>query len=140
MNRTENLFKEAQKLGVCPMLQGSENAQQLMELFLSPQGTEFCLKNNFPDRKTFRSFRGLEAARNGIFIDAGPIHLQDRERIALIGQTDAELCYEDPTKRHVVILMHGAKARITAKGYAVVFVYNQGGQVETDAQDYAKIL
>lgn len=140
MTQTANLFQEARRLGVCPMLRGSENARQLMELFLSPQGIEFCQKNNFPDLATFRSFRGLEAVRSGIFIDAGTIRQQNRERIALVGQTCAELTYDDPAKRHVVVLMHGAKARIRAHGYAVVFVYNQGGEVESDARDHARIL
>lgn len=141
MTSAKDIYREAKRFGViCSRFQGTENPEQLMRLFLTPQGVEFCQKHNFPDIDTLRTFRGLEAARHGIYIDAGRIVLHNVKQVALIGDTVAELKYDDPTKRHEVILMHGAKARIVATGWAVVSVTKGSCEVIADAKDRAKIL
>lgn len=141
MTPAEDIYKAAKRHGyVCPRFRGTENPEQLMRLFLTPQGIEFCQKYNFPDIDTLRTFRGLEAARHGIYIDAGHIELHNVKQVALIGDTTAELVYDDPQKRHEVILMHGAKAHIVATGWAVVAVTHGGCKVTTETRDRAKIL
>lgn len=141
MTPAQDIYKAAKRHGyVCPRFQGTESPEQLMRLFLTPQGIEFCQKYNFPDIDTLRTFRGLEAARHGIYIDAGRIALRNAEQVALIGDTVAELRYDDPKKRHEVILMHGAKAHVIATGWAVVAVTNNGCEITTETRDRAKIL
>lgn len=141
MTPAKDIYKAAKQHGyVCPRFQGTENPEQLMRLFLTPQGVEFCQKHNFPDIDTLRTFRGLDAARHGIYIDAGHIVLRNVKQVALIGNTVAELQYDDPAKRHEVILMHGAKAHIVATGWAVVSVVKGNCEVITEIKDRAKIL
>ena len=61
--------------------------------------------------------------------------------MVLVGECHAELEYNDPDKRHQVVLMHGASAHIKASNWAVVFVNNTGGGiVEIEAEDNAKVL
>ena len=61
--------------------------------------------------------------------------------IALVGDTQAKLTFSDPTRVHKVVLMHGAKAEITATGYAVVRLINIGNcEVKINKQEHAVIL
>lgn len=135
--RTTNIYRQAKKLGVCPLFKGTENEDRLIRLFLTAQGTEFCIDNNFPDLDTLRTFKTAE--QYNIYIDK-KVELNNIRKVVLIGSTNATLCYDDPDKRHEVILMHGAKAKIKASGYAVVFVTNSGGIVEKIISDKALIL
>lgn len=136
---TKDIYRKASKLGVCSLFKGSENTDELLRLFMTPQGIEFCGKHNFPDLKTLRTYRGVQASRVGVFIDTN-ISRENLPKVVLIGDTVAKLTYTDPNKRHEVILMHGAKAIIKASGYAVVFVTNNGGSVEIDISDNAMVL
>lgn len=121
------------------MLTGKQTNSELMRLIFTPQGIEFCTKYKFPDIDTFRIYKGVEAEQNSIYIDTDT-SLHNVEYVLLVGNTNAVLTYDDPTKGHHVILMHGAKAKIKASGYAVVFVNNAEGKVETEISDYAKVL
>lgn len=140
MNTANQLFRRAQQLGACALLHGTESQDELLELFLTPQGVEFCQKNNFPDMDTLRAFRGPKATRHGVYIDAGHIVLHNAPMVALVGDTQAELHYDDPDKPHEVVLMHGAKAHIEASGYAVVFVTKGDCEVVSQTKQGAKIL
>lgn len=141
MTDVEEIYRQARRIGVCSKMTGKEDAEELVHLFFSPQGVEFCQKNNFPTMEMLRGFRNEQARSNGAYVDAGEVSIQNAERVALIGDTVAELTYTDPSKRHIVVLMHGAKAHIKASGYAVVFVYNGDGcEVVKTQKDYARIL
>lgn len=133
-----NLYQQARALGVCSMLTGTESTRELMQLLFTPPGVEFCTKHNFPDMETAREFRGEVAQAHGIYIDAGSIELRNPRQVALIGNTRARLHYDDPSKAHQVITMHGASASIAAQGYAVVFI--TGENIEYTTTDNAKVL
>ncbi len=137
MNSTLEIYKKAKELGVCPLFKGTESEDGLIRLFLMKQGIEFCIDNSFPDLDTFRTFKTAE--NYNIYIDK-KIELNNSRKVVLIGNTKATLVYDDPDKRHEVILMHGAKATIKASGYAVVFVTNGGGSVKKVISDKALIL
>lgn len=140
MTKEELVCREAKRIGACPMMKGGEKIEQLIELFFTPQGAEFCTKYNFPKMEMLREFKGEITANSGIYIDT-PVRAKNVARIALIGkETIAELEYDDPTKRHEVILMHGAQAKIKASGYAVVFVNNADGIVQTQITDKAIVI
>lgn len=136
-NLTDHIYNRAVALDCCSMFKGTEDEDQLMRLFLTKQGIEFCINNNFPDLKTFRLFK--EAEKHNIYIDKN-VELKNQSKVVLIGNTNGILSYDDPDKVHEVILMHGAKATIKASGYAVVFVTNSGCTVDKEIKDFAKIL
>jgi hypothetical protein len=74
-------------------------------------------------------------------LGGGKLQLKNPANVALFGKdTVAELEYDDTGVRHVVVLMHGAKAKIRASGYAVVFVTNINCEVETEVSDSARIM
>lgn len=135
-----SLFNMAEKYRACSMFKGTEDIEQIVKLFLSPQGIEFCQDNNFPDIQTLRQFKRYDVERFGVYIDAGRISLNNVRRVMLIGDTEATITC-DNQRRYEVIMMHGAKAEITASGWAVVFITNKCGcEVTTTAKDRAKIL
>lgn len=134
------LFNIAEKYRVCSMFKGSENIEQIVRLFLSPQGVEFCQENNFPDIQTLRQFRRYDVERFGVFIDAGSITLNNVRRVMLIGNTEATITCDNKW-RYEIILMHGAKLQVKASGWAVVFITNKSGcEVTTLVKDRAKVL
>lgn len=140
MKTVKQIREEARRLHSCELFRGTESEAELARLFLSPQGQEFCINNNFPDVQTFAD-AFPHATEHGIYIDAGNVELCNEAVTALIGDTHAVLHYSDPSKRHEVILMHGATADITAEGYAVVFVTaGKGCKVTKTAKEKAIIM
>jgi hypothetical protein len=104
--------------------------EELIDLFFTPQGQEFCVEHNLPSMDTLILFRSMQAACMGFYIEM-PVCMKNASRMALFGpSTEAILEYDDVGVRHEVILMHGAKAKIIASGYAIVFVTNAGGSVD----------
>lgn len=94
----------------------------IVALFVSTQGMEFCVKNRFPNLATFRLFKPYGVDKKyGIYIDAGVITLKNPERAVLIGRTSATITC-DECKRHDIVLLHGAKAVINATKWAVASV------------------
>lgn len=134
----KEFFEIANRLGACRLLHGNESKEDLMRLLLTPQGTEFCTKNNFPSMVQLREFKGETAEKLGIFIDTDT-ELTNPVKVFLAGHTRAVLHF-DAIGRYNVILMHGAKAEIYASNYAVVFIKNAGGDVEIVKENTALIL
>lgn len=140
MDNSRSIKKEAVAFNVCAMFKGTETPDELMRLFLSVQGLEFCVKNRFPTLEMWRSGYKEIASKYNIFIDAGDIRIANQPKVVLIGDTQAELVYDNSLQRHEVVVMHGAKAKIKASGYAVVFVTSADGEIERDITGNAKIL
>jgi hypothetical protein len=140
MTREERVYIEAKKAGICARMTGKEDFEDLMRLFFTPQGLEFCSAYNLPSMAVLQPFRGMQAARGGFYIDA-PVKLKNPVDIALFGTgTVAELEYDDVGTAHRVVMMHGAKAKITASSYTIVFLTNISGNVEKIVRDKALIM
>lgn len=74
-------------------------------------------------RKNRDSLEGLE-----VYVDAGNIALKGREYVCIVGDTDATIEAAGTKFIHTIILMHGARATINAKDYAVLNVANISGE------------
>ena len=134
-------YSKSVRLGACDRFVQCGNMEEISNLLFSPQGIEFCTKRNFPDVNLMRGFKAYDAEGYGIYIDSGDISLSDKSKICLVGNTCAELTFDDPMESHTVVLLHGAKAHIKATGYAVVFVYaSKDCTVIKTVNDNAKIL
>ncbi len=116
------IYQQAKLLSACPRFTGKERTlEDIIALFTSPQGLEFCIKNHFPNIATLRLFKEYKVERYGIYIDAGVITLHNPERAVLIGKTSATVnC--DTCERHEITFMHGAKGTVNASKWAVVRV------------------
>lgn len=130
-----NIYLQAKALGACDLITGDETLSELLNLFLSPQGSEFCMKHRFPSTRVMREFKTFGLESNGIYIDAGEITLYDPERVAIIGHTSAKI-YCSKTSLHRIFLYRGASAVIKADGWSVTRVHAERGcktiQVVTD--------
>lgn len=125
MKTVKEIMREAVTNGACDKSYGVSSWKTLCWLFFTPQGMEFCEENNFPPLKMFQEMDdGI--ADYGVFVDKGTVKRNNDANVALIGKTDAELVYDDNTKVHKVILMHGASAFIIIRNYAVVRLVNIG--------------
>ena len=140
MKTVDEIMKSATLSGACSKSNGVSDWKSLVWLFFTPQGREFCEENNFPSLEMFREMSS-EVAAYGVYVDAGSVNTCNDEKVALIGDTEAELVFTDNTKVHKVILMHGAKARITASNYAVILLVNVGNcEVEINKDETVVIL
>lgn len=138
IHRRRNLLSDCGR----ELFKGTETIEELAEIFRSPQGAEFCEEHNFPDIETWRELDSVyDLRRFGIYVDAGTVLMTNVPHVTLIGNTTKATLYYNELKRHTVTLMHGAKAKIVATGWAVVFVRNgKGCEVASETEDRAKIL
>jgi hypothetical protein len=137
---TEKIFhKQISKMKHCERVTGKETLQQLTDLMFTPQGIEFCIANNFPKIEDLRKLDNSFAISNNIFIDANG-NLKNVGRIAVFGNSDIEIKYTNNDKSHHILAMHGAKVKIIAEGYAVVFVESKGATIEVEKKDMAKVF
>ncbi len=140
MKTVNEIMQSASLLGACAKSNGVSDWRSLTWLFFTPQGREFCENNNFPSLEMFQGMRDNISEYN-ILVDAGNIIRRNDVNVGLIGNTSAELMYNDNTVVHKVVLMHGAKARIKASDYAVILLVNIGNcEVEIEKDNTVVIL
>ena len=140
MMEAKDIIKEAVRLGACAASDGVTDWKSLCWLFFTPQGREFCEDNNFPTIRMFRAVK-YSVMTHGVFVDAGDLTSKNRKDIGLIGKTEATLIYDDNTKVHKIILMHGAKAYIKASNYVVLLIVNVGNcEVIIDKDETVSVL
>ena len=120
------IMRAAIELGACEKTGTITDWKAISWLFFSPQGLEFCENNNFPSIETFRRIRKEYLLANNVFVDAGNIQRTNDSNVAVIGDTAAELVFDDSTKAHKVVVMYGAKVFIVARNYAVVRIVSIG--------------
>ena len=126
MKTVSEIMKSALQNGACAKSNGVSDWKTLCWLFFTPQGIEFCENNNFPCLDDFRQMDG-PISDYGVFVDKGEVRRTNDSNVALVGNTNATLVFDDNTKVHKVIVMHGAKATLIARNYAVVRLINIGG-------------
>lgn len=140
MKTVNEIMQSASFLGACAKSNGVSDWRSLTWLFFTPQGREFCEDNNFPSLEMFQGMKDNISEYN-ILVDAGNISRQNDVNVGLIGNTSAQLVYNDNTEVHKVVLMHGAKARIKAANYAVILLVNVGNcEVEIEKDNTVVIL
>lgn len=133
------IMHEAINLGACEKTNSVSSWKTLAWLFFSPQGIEFCSKTNFPTLSMFRQM-DEELASNCIFVDKGVINRSNDSSIAVIGDTDARLTFDDSTKVHKVVVMHGASVYIVARNYAVVRLISIGDNKVAYSKDKTAVI
>lgn len=123
----KQIFVQAKLLGACSLFTGKERTvEDIVKVFVSPQGIEFCKKYRFPSTATFRLFKAHNVERFGIYIDAGTITLRNPRHAILIGHTSASVFF-DKLERHELTLFRGARAVVNASKWAVVHVTSEQG-------------
>lgn len=139
--KIDEIMKSASLQGACIGPGKVRDWKSLVWLFFSPQGREFCEERNFPPLPMFREMKRHGISELGVFVDEGDVcRFNDRD-IALVGDTCGELKFDENNVVHKVILMHGAKASITASNYVVLLIVNVGGcEVTIDKDETVVVL
>ena len=122
----EQISEDAHYLGACDKITGSEDLEGIVRLLFSPQGREFCIKNQFPSMEVFRKFIKYHPDRYGVYIDAGRIDLVEPKDVFIVGNTTATIHIE-ATASHRICVMHGGSVSVYAGGYSVA-------KIECDAE------
>lgn len=123
----QKIYEQAQSIGACSLFKGDETLEELIRLFLSPQGVEFCHKNSFPSLRTLRAFKAFDVEKYGVYIDAGDIAIYDPDSVALIGHTVATVDCTSRNTLHHLFLYRGAGVVINAYGWSVTKVRSDKG-------------
>lgn len=139
MKSVSDVMKQALENGACHKSKGVSDWKTLVWLFFTPQGMEFCEENSFPSLNVFREMDS-SISDFGVFVDKGEITRSNDANIALIGKTEGRLVFDDNTKVHKVILMHGAKAFIAVRNYAVVRLVNIGSCDVKISKDKSSVI
>ena len=107
-------------LGACDLFTGKERTlDEVVRLFLSPQGMEFCLKHGYPNLNTFRQLKAYDLSQYGIYVDAGNITLRNPQVAVIVGSTTASVIC-DTLECHSIYLLHRARAVVNAFQWSVV--------------------
>lgn len=109
------------------------------KLMFTPQGIEFCQDHNFPTIEVFRENRGNIQGLE-VYVDTGDIMLKGKEYVCLVGDTNATIEASRPQFTHTIILMHGARAKINAKDYAVLNIVNISGEYSVKKDETVIVL
>lgn len=129
MKNIHNIKDNALNIGACYKIGEVTNYENLVKLFFSPQGREFCTKHNFPTIEQFRQIKN-KVKPYKVFVDAGEIEAYNQSHIAIIGNTHAKIKMHGVDELYHVIVMHGATATIEVEHYAVAHIVNiSGGDV-----------
>ena len=129
----------ALQTGACEKINRVQDFPELIKLMFTPQGIEFCQDHNFPSVEVFRENRsnlqGLE-----VYVDAGDITLKGKEYVCLVGDTKATIEASRPQLTPTSLLMHGARAKINAKDYAVLNIVNISGEYSVNKDGTVIVL
>jgi hypothetical protein len=138
MNKDAKIFhKKLKRIEHCEKITGKETIEQLAALMFTPQGREFCIENNFPYLGDLREIDKKELEKHNVYVDKN-FTCTNVEKVAVFGNSHAVLNYDNVEKSYHVIAMHGAKVKIIASGYSVVFVESKGADIIVEKRDKAK--
>lgn len=124
----ERIRQEARALGACALIEHGANANELLDALFSSQGREFAINHSFPSLKLLREIE--QELDTWVFVDKGDVKVAQMPNILIAGNTEAYISCDTLDRVYRIVVMHGAKAHIELKGYAVATVCVVGGAIE----------
>lgn len=138
-----NIYRQAKFIGCCDKFKGDESIEDFVNLARTLEGFSFCDEHRFPSLAAWREFdRLFDAEKYGVYVDRQDVRLTNPKHPILVGRTMATLKFDDIKQGvQMVTLLGGAKATVTASGWAVVRIHCSNGSVAIrQPQDKAIIL
>ena len=137
MKIIEELLAGAKAQGACRKAGKIKDLDQLVELYLSPQGLEFCINNNYPSPEQWQAIKEAwgetELAKRNVYINEPHLVVDTNPgNIILVGEkTEAYITASGANRTQTIIALHGAKAHVTGSDYAVLnLIEATGGTIE----------
>lgn len=139
--RKEGDYDLAERLASCNVFTGQEaSVIEVLDKLLSIQGREFLLLSGFPSLEVFRKHKELIPDGYPVLVDAGEVELSNAPNLILVGDTTAHLGYRH-TQAYQLTVVHGAKAKATVRGSALLRPrHDSGSLITTECHDDAILL
>ena len=136
-------FSSVKKLlkqnGACNDVDRVSNFEELIALFFHARGAEYMSVKKFPDYGTFCEYKD-EIRSYGIYVDDSNVDFSKGYNFGLIGKSENTAVLTGTKSVYKIYLMHGAKVRIEAKGYAVVKVVKLTDDCEYELHNDSKVV
>lgn len=139
MNKNvEDILNSARRYRACNALEQITDIKSAIDVLLTPQGREFAVNTSYPSLDAFRVNMDALAGINSVLVDAGRVLTHNHDIVA-VGDTAVTVKASGPRALYHVMAMHGAKARVEARNFAVVTITSVGGTIEYDNDGTAVI-
>ena len=132
----KEVIEEAIKLGICnewaEKMKTFKNFKPFVKMYFD--GADWSGKNDFPRRELLSKIKA-KIEPYYMFFDNNSIDVKNIEEVAVLGQSEAVMSYDDYNVGQVIV-RHNSTAKITTKGNAKVFVtLMDNAKVDVDAKD-----
>lgn len=135
----DEIREQAKRAGACRRAAELQSVEDACRMLFTAQGREFAEKRGFPTAGMFAQAGDLTSY--GIYNDYCGEIPREHYDIAVSGDSDVTIVADRNDRVYRIVLLHRAKARIYAGGYAVVLVAKTGGcECEITKDGTAKIL
>lgn len=137
----EYIKSEARKHGACDLVDKVLGWKTLSDAMKSPQGIEFMEKNSGKEwmKRLLRDYKA-HLRRFCIHVDEGQVVARNVPYEAIVGNTKADITCSGTDTPYTIMVMDGGSVTLQAEEYAVIRVYNLGGEVTITNDGTAKIL
>jgi len=92
MELNKYILDNAKQINVCQeyaeLIPLAKSAEELLEMYVSPKGIEFCLANNFPSNEDLVRLAGDTLNALGVYVDQS-VKLSERPFLVLLGKSHA---------------------------------------------------
>lgn len=133
------IMKQAIERGACSSSNKATDWKSLAWLFFTPQGLEFVRESRYPTIEVMREAGG-EMRPYGFLVDAGRITRSNDNNVCVAGDTDATIVVTDPRALRHIVVMHGARATVVLRNYAVASITCVGGRYTIDSDATSKYI
>jgi len=124
MELNKYVLDNATKINVCQeyakLIPLAKSADDLMKMYVSPKGVEFCLANDFPSNKDLVAKAGDIINQYGVYIDAN-IKLADRGFLVLLGACTGTVSYDGYSVNQLFV-KHKTSIQITASHHSYTLI------------------
>jgi hypothetical protein len=135
----KTIHKQLSKYKHCDKVTGKETLDDLATLLFTPQGIEFCIDNKFPNIDDVRKLDKDFCKRHNIVVD-DYFEGENINRIAVFGKSNVVLRFNNLDCSYHILAMHGARVKVVAENYAVVFINSRDADIIIDKRDNAKVF
>jgi len=125
--------------GACNDVDRVSNYEELANVFFSARGAEYVINKRFPDYNLFKEYKD-DVRPYGIYVDENDVDFSKGYNFCLVGKTENKAVLTGTKSVYKIYLIHGAKVRIEAKGYAVVKVVKLTDDCDYELHNDSKVV
>jgi len=142
MELNKYILEKATQISVCDeyakLIPLAETADDLLKMYVSPKGIEFCLANNFPGNEDLTKLAGDSLNVYGVYVDQS-VKLSDRSFLVLLGNSHGTVAYGSYSTNQLFV-KHRSSAWVTVKDHSFTLIdcFDQS-EIHVSCQDSARV-